>query len=64
MGGQNERAQLDISIGYDVADQLKLSLDGLNVTGEDAQASFAPINYNNGFQDQGVIYVVGARYKF
>jgi TonB-dependent receptor len=61
---QDERVQLDISIGYDVTDQLKLSLDGLNVTGEDAQASFGPFNYNNGFQDQGAIYVVGARYKF
>lgn len=61
---QAERKQLDVSIGYDVTDKLKLSLDGLNITGEGSQSTFGPFEYNNGFRDQGAIYVLGARYTF
>lgn len=59
-----EYDQIDLSIGYDVNDNLSLSLEGLNLTEEDVRWHGRSINQPWYVEDQGARYSVGARYKF
>jgi TonB-dependent receptor len=59
-----EYYQVDLSVGYDVNENLSLSFEGLNLTEEDvrwhARSDMQPWY----LEDQGARYSVGARYRF
>lgn len=59
-----EYYQVDLSVGYDVNENLSLSLEGLNLTEEDVRWHGRSINQPWYVEDQGARYSVGARYKF
>jgi TonB-dependent receptor len=59
-----EYDQIDLSIGYDVNENLSLSFEGLNLTEEDVRVHGRSINQPWYVEDQGARYSVGARYKF
>jgi TonB-dependent receptor len=56
--------QWDMNVSYDVNDQLQISLEAVNLTGEDVRTyGRAPIDYWFA-QDLHPRYLLGARYKF
>jgi TonB-dependent receptor len=57
-------AQIDLSIGYDINDNLSLSLEGLNLTGEDVRTHGRSVRQLWYLEEQGPRYALGARYKF
>jgi TonB-dependent receptor len=59
-----EYAQLDLSVGYDVNDNLSLMLEGLNLTEEDVRWHGRSTKQMWFLQDQGARYSLGVRYKF
>lgn len=59
-----EYYQVDLSIGYDVNENLSLSLEGLNLTEEDVRWHGRSINQPWYVEDQGARYALGARYRF
>ncbi len=59
----DDRNQLDLSASYKVNEQLTISFDALNLTGEDTRR-IAEAGLLNRYTDQGSIYVLGARYTF
>lgn len=59
-----EYYQLDLSIGYEVNENLSLSLEGLNLTEEDIRWHGRSVNQPWYVEDQGARYALGARYKF
>lgn len=59
-----EYEQIDLSIGYDVNDNLSLSLEGLNLTEEDVRWHGRSVNQPWYVEDQGARYSLGARYRF
>jgi TonB-dependent receptor len=56
--------QIDLSIGYDVNENLSLSLEGINLTEEDVRWHGRSENQPWYIEDQGARYAFGARYKF
>jgi TonB-dependent receptor len=59
-----EYYQVDLSIGYEVNDNLTLSFEGLNLTEEDIRWHGRSQLQPWFLEDQGARYSVGARYKF
>ncbi|GFE82205.1 TonB-dependent receptor [Steroidobacter agaridevorans] len=59
-----EYYQVDLSVGYEVNENLTLSLEGLNLTEEDVRWHGRSINQPWYVEDQGARYALGARYKF
>lgn len=59
-----EYYQVDLSIGYEVNENLTLSLEGLNLTEEDVRWHGRSVNQPWYVEDQGARYALGARYKF
>ena len=60
----DDRKQLDLSASYNIGDNLTLTFDALNVTGENQERIFGPQQRNNGLSIQEPVYVFGARYNF
>jgi TonB-dependent receptor len=59
-----EYDQIDLSVGYDVNENLSLSLEGINLTEEDVRWHGRSVNQPWYVEDQGARYALGARYKF
>jgi len=59
-----EYDQIDLSIGYDVNENLSLSLEGINLTEEDVRWHGRSEMQPWYVEDQGARYAFGARYKF
>jgi TonB-dependent receptor len=59
-----EYEQIDLSIGYDVNDNLALSFEGINLTEEDVRWHGRSDKQMWRLEDQGARYAFGARYKF
>jgi TonB-dependent receptor len=60
----DEFKQIDLNVSYDVNDQLSVSLEAVNLTGEDVR-TFGRANIDYWFaQDLHPRYLLGARYKF
>jgi TonB-dependent receptor len=57
-------SQIDLSVGYDLSDSLSLSLEALNLTGEDIRTHGRSVRQVWTFEEQGPRYALGARYKF
>lgn len=70
MGGNNapgyvdEFAQIDLSVSYDVTDNVVISLEGLNVTGEDSRIYGRSERQMFSAEDLGARYAMGVRYTF
>ena len=56
--------QWDLSVGYDINDHLSVSLEGINLTGEDVRWHARSVNQMYRLEDQSARYALGARYKF
>jgi len=56
--------QFDLSVGYDISDNLSVSFDAINLTGEDIRWHGRSENQMIRLEDQQPRYAVGARYKF
>lgn len=59
---RDERNQIDLSASYAINDQLSLSVDALNISGEDSRR-FSEAGLVSRFSEQGAIYVLGLRYR-
>lgn len=59
-----EYYQVDLSVGYEVNENLTLSLEGLNLTEQDIRWHGRSVNQPWYVEDQGARYALGARYKF
>lgn len=57
-------SQIDVNVSYEVIDNLTLSVEGLNVTGEDSRSHGRNYNMLYDLWDLGPRYQVGARYTF
>ncbi len=57
-------SQIDFSVSYDVTDNVTLSLEGLNVTGEDSRLYGRSERQMFSLEDLGARYQVGVRYTF
>jgi TonB-dependent receptor len=57
-------SQIDINLSYSVTDALTLSLEGLNVTGEDSRSHGRNKAMMWDMYDLGARYQIGARYTF
>ncbi|HKE94766.1 MAG TPA: TonB-dependent receptor, partial [Povalibacter sp.] len=56
--------QIDISVSYNVTDALSISVEGINVTGEDVRWHGRSEKQMWRLEDQSSRYALGARYKF
>jgi TonB-dependent receptor len=56
--------QIDFSVGYDINDNLTISFDAINLTGEDIRWHGRSTAQMIRLEDQSARYAVGARYKF
>jgi TonB-dependent receptor len=56
--------QIDLSVGYDLNENLSLMFEGLNLSEEDVRWHGRSTSQAWFLQDQGARYSVGARYKF
>jgi len=56
--------QFDLSLGYDISDNLAVSFDAINLTGEDVRWHGRSDNQMIRLEDQNPRYAIGARYKF
>jgi TonB-dependent receptor len=56
--------QFDLSLGYDLSDNLSLSFDAINLTGEDIRWHGRSEAQMIRLEDQTARYAIGARYKF
>jgi TonB-dependent receptor len=59
-----EYQQFDLSLGFDVSDNISVSFDAINLTGEDIRWHGRSDNMMIRLEDQSARYAVGARYKF
>ena len=59
-----EYDQLDLSIGYDINENLAISFEGINLTEEDVRWHGRSEKQLWRLEDQGARYALGARYKF
>ncbi len=57
-------SQIDANVTYHVTDNLSLSLEGINLTGEDRREHARNKNMLWGYDDLGARYQLGARYSF
>lgn len=57
-------SQIDLNVGYDLTDNLSLSFEALNLTGEDIRSHGRSVRQVWTFEEQGARYALGARYKF
>jgi len=56
--------QIDLSLGYDISDNISVSFDAINLTGEDIRWHARSVNQMVRLEDQTARYAIGARYKF
>ena len=56
--------QIDLSVGYDITDQLAVSFEAINIAGEDVRWHGRSSLQMWRLEDQGARYALGARYKF
>lgn len=56
--------QFDLSLGYEISDNLSVSFDAINLTGEDIRWHGRSENMMIRLEDQDPRYAVGMRYKF
>jgi TonB-dependent receptor len=56
--------QFDLSLGYDINDNLAVSFDAINLTGEDVRWHGRSDAQMIRLEDQNPRYAIGARYKF
>ncbi|HEU4484483.1 MAG TPA: TonB-dependent receptor [Povalibacter sp.] len=56
--------QIDISVGYDINENLSLQVEAINVTGEDVRWYGRSEKQMWRLEDQSARYALGARYKF
>ena len=56
--------QFDLSLGYDLSDNLSVSFDAINLTGEDIRWHGRSERHMVRLEDQDPRYAVGVRYKF
>ena len=56
--------QIDLSLGYDFSENFAVSLEAVNLTGEDVRWHGRSAKQLWRLEDQGARYSVGARYKF
>jgi len=59
-----EYSQVDLSVGYEVSDNLKLSLEGVNLLGEDQRQHGRTTNQLLRMEMLGPRYALSARYNF
>lgn len=57
-------SQIDANVTYNVTDNLAISVEGINLTGEDRREHARNKNMLWGYDDLGARYQIGARYKF
>ncbi len=57
-------SQIDANVTYHVTDNLSLSFEGINLTGEDRREHARNKNMLWGYDDLGARYQLGARYSF
>ena len=60
----DERGQLDVSLGYKFNDNLQVTVDAINITGEDFYSYYGSTSINRLFLDQEPVYIFGVRYQF
>ncbi len=68
-GSRNPRyveaySQIDLSVSYDLTDNLSLSAEAINLTGEDSREHNRNSRMIRFADDLGARYAIGARYKF
>jgi TonB-dependent receptor len=56
--------QIDLSVGYDITDNLSASFEAINLTGEDVRWHGRSSKQLWRLEDQGARYGLGVRYKF
>lgn len=56
--------QFDLNVSYDVTDNIAVSFEGINITGEDRREYARSEAMLWGLEDLGARYQIGARYKF
>ncbi|BCD99901.1 TonB-dependent receptor [Marinagarivorans cellulosilyticus] len=59
-----DHSQFDLNVSYDITDNLSVSFEGLNITGEDRREYARNKAMLWGLEDLGARYQIGARYKF
>ncbi|MES2823448.1 MAG: TonB-dependent receptor [Pseudomonadota bacterium] len=57
-------SQIDANVTYNITDDLAVSLEGINLTGEDRREHARNEQMMWGYDDLGARYQIGARYKF
>ena len=57
-------SQIDVNLSYEVIDNLTLSLEGINITGENSRSHGRNYNMLYDLWDLGARYQIGARYTF
>lgn len=57
-------SQIDFNVSYEVIDDLSVSLEGINVTGEDRREHARNKKMVLGLEDLGARYQIGVRYNF
>ena len=57
-------SQIDANVTYHITDDLAVSLEGINITGEDRREHARNKNMLWGYDDLGARYQVGVRYTF
>jgi len=57
-------SQIDVNLSYEVIDNLTLSLEGINITGENSRSHGRNYNMLYDLWDLGARYQTGARYTF
>src|SRR5262249_27529153 len=55
--------QIDLNIAYDLSEHLSVSLEGINLTGEDTRAYARATSQIWSFEDQSARYSLGLRYR-
>ena len=63
-GYVEDYSQIDLSLSYDFTENLTLSAEGLNVTGEDSRLYGRSERQTFSLEDLGARYQVGVRYTF
>jgi TonB-dependent receptor len=56
--------QWDLGVGYEINDNLSVSFEGINLTGEDGRSHGRSVLQLQNLTEQGARYGLGARYKF
>jgi TonB-dependent receptor len=60
----DEYDQIDVSVGYNITDNLSVLAEGINITGEDVRWHGRSAKQMWRLEDQSPRYSLGARYKF